>query len=352
MISSWIRKFLFIYIVFTSTIISQENLYPIVSDGLWGYMDENGNEIIQPEYIQCGVFSNGLAVAKKGLILPDGATSVDRIGYITEKNEFKSLYNFFSGFDIGRAFYEERAAVRLPAVGIFSKTKWGFIDTSFNVVVEPEYFDVGNFSEGLAWVEKKVTFLSFVLTDEYGYINRNGELVIPFQFEQAGNFFEGIANVMVDGKKGFINKKGEIIVEPRFELVGKFSQGLAPVKLDGKWGFINRNDSIVIPLKFEDARSFSEDLALVMYQGKWGFIDHSGKFVISPQFKNVSDFVEGAAPALLTDKWGFINKEGNIKIEPQFDYASGFNNGRALVELDGKRGYINMEGIFVWRQSN
>jgi hypothetical protein len=338
-------------IIFLSTTFSQKILYPIVHNGLWGYIDSSGTEIIEPQFIQAGPFSNGHAFVKKGSNAYEGFSITDDLGYINTKNEFKSISNFFSGFDEADNFSEERAAVRLPGIGIFTSSKWGFIDTSLNIVIEPEYTKVGNFSEGLVWVMNKERFLLFVFSVNYGYVNLEGELVIPCRFEHAGNFNEGLANVTIDGKKGFINKIGEVIIEPKFEAVGKFSQGLAPVKLQDKWGFIDKNNLMVIPPAYDDARSFFNDLALVSDSGKWGFIDRKGKFVVPPQFEQVSDFSEGLAPVLLTDKWGYIDNEGSIKIEPQFDYAYEFNGGRALVEIDNKLGYINSKGVYVWKQT-
>jgi len=338
-------------IIFLSTTFSQKILYPIVHNSLWGYIDSSGTEIIEPQFLQAGQFSDGYAFVKKGSNVHEGFSIVDDFGYINTMNEFQSISKYLSGIDEAQNFHERRAAVKLAGIGVFTNSKWGFIDTSFNVVLEPAYYKVGNFSEGLAWVEDKKMFLFFVISDNFGYVNLEGDLVIPCRFEHAGNFFEGLANVTIDGKKGFINKNGEVIIEPKFDAVGKFSQGLAPVKLADKWGFINQNGKMIIPPTFDDARSFSEGLALIKQSGKWGFIDRKGKFVVPPQFEQVSDFSEGLAPALLTNKWGYIDNKGNIKIEPQFNYAYEFNGGIALVEIDDKLYYINHKGVYVWKQT-
>lgn len=145
----------FILLLFLSTTFSQKILYPIVHNSLWGYIDSSGTEIIAPQYIQAGPFSNGLAFVKKGLNTQEGTSIIDDIGYINTKNEFRSISGFFSGFDEAENFYEERAAARLPGIGILTNSKWGFIDTSLNTVIEPVFTKVGNFSEGLAWVEEK-----------------------------------------------------------------------------------------------------------------------------------------------------------------------------------------------------
>jgi hypothetical protein len=78
--------------------------------------------------------------------------------------------------------------------GVFSNSKWGFIDTSGTLIIQDQFYRAGNFSEGLAWVEKKEQFLFFVLSDTYGFIDKSGEVVIPYQFDRAGNFSEGLAN--------------------------------------------------------------------------------------------------------------------------------------------------------------
>jgi len=342
----------FILLLFLSTTFSQKILYPIVHNGLWGYIDSSGTEIIEPQYIQAGQFSDGYAFVKKGSNTHEGFSIVDDFGFINTMNEFQSISKYLSGIDEAQNFHERRAAVRLAGIGVFTNSKWGLIDTSFNVVLEPAYYKVGNFSEGLAWVEDKKMFLFFVISDNYGYVNLEGDLVIPCRFEHAGSFFEGLANVTIDGKKGFINKNGEIIIEPKFDAVGKFSQGLAPVKLADKWGFMNQNGKMIIPPTFDDARSFSEGLALIKQFGKWGFIDCSGKIVIQPKFNEISEFSEGLAPALISNKWGYIDIEGKIVIEPQFDYAYGFNGERALVINDNKFNYINSKGIYVWKQAD
>jgi len=58
----------FILLLLLSTTFSQKILYPIFQDGLWGYIDSTGTEIIQPKFIQCGPFSDCQAFVKKVLI--------------------------------------------------------------------------------------------------------------------------------------------------------------------------------------------------------------------------------------------------------------------------------------------
>ena len=77
--------------------------------------------------------------------------------------------------------------------------QYGYIDTSGNIVIQPQYTDAGMFSEGLACVVKG---------GKWGYIDTEGNEVIPFIYDNANLFSNGLAEVSLNGKIGFIDKTG------------------------------------------------------------------------------------------------------------------------------------------------
>ena len=98
------------------------------------------------------------------------------------------------------------------------------------------------------------------LSGKWGYIDRSGRIVINPQFEEAGDFSEGLARVKMGGKWGYIDRTGRFLINPQFEEAGDFSQGLARVKLGGKWGYVDRRGEIVISPQFSEASDFSRSL--------------------------------------------------------------------------------------------
>src|ERR1041385_359923 len=60
-----------------STAEAVNTLYPVRVDGKWGYIDNTGQLVIQPQYALADEFSNGLAMVQSG-----GQTASGKWGYI------------------------------------------------------------------------------------------------------------------------------------------------------------------------------------------------------------------------------------------------------------------------------
>lgn len=273
--------------------------------------------------------------------------------------------------------------------------KYGYIDNTGKMVIEPIYYSATRFSDGLAMVVVEKSPNRFLV----GYIDKTGKIVVEPQFEGGAPFFEGLAMIKKNKKAGVINTKGEIVIEPKFERIGRFHDGLAaavinretkagqvisdggyintkgvfviPPQFDPNltpfvdglagvrrvgqlWSFIDRSDKTVIAPKYFMLGQFSEGLAAFMDgSSKWGYLDRTGQHVIPAKFNRAGLFGEGLAAVLPEQgkKWGFVDAKGNMVIRPQFDNTDVFRDGVALVQLGEKIGYINPKGEYVWQLS-
>jgi len=310
--------------------IFQYELIPVKIEDKWGYIDSEGKIIINPQFDEAFLFSEGLALVKTnnkyGYISDDGkyvinpmymsatyffdglALVVTENGYptfINKKGEIKFTVN---EADECRLFYEGLAAFK-------SNQKWGFIDNSGKISINAQFDRVGNFEEDMAFfandVEQKL---------KYGYINKKGEIIINPQFDEAYNFVDGLALVKLNDKYGFIDKTGKFIINAQFDVAASFSDGLSLVKSGDKFGFIDESGKIVINPQFDKVGSFNDGLALAINNdNKFGFINKKGVFEINPQFEEAREFKNNLAPfKSQVNKYGFINTEGKIIINPQF----------------------------------
>jgi serine/threonine protein kinase len=251
----------------------------------------------------------------------------DKYGYIDQTGRVVIQPQFDSADD----FFEGMAVIRIGK-------KYGFIDKKGELLIPPQFDFTLNFSEGLAMVN---------IDNKYGYISKNGQFVIPPKFDDASDFSEGLTMVEIDHKYGYIGKNGQFVIPPQFDDAWDFVEGLARIKIDNKYGYIGKSGQFVIPHQFDDAWSFSEGLAIVKIDNKYGYIGKSGQFIILPHFDIAWDFSEGLARIKIDNKYGYIGKNGQLIIPPQFDIAWDFSEGLAMVRIDNKHGYIGKNGQLI-----
>ncbi|MBI1838267.1 MAG: WG repeat-containing protein [Flavobacteriia bacterium] len=333
--------------------LSKLKLLPFKKNSLFGYMDFDGNIVIDAEYEALGFFQEGLAYALKN----------GKYGYIDKANNLIIDYKYSSASD----FEDGRAIVEI-------KDKVGIIDRSGLVIFDMIYEDLGTFSEGLIYALKDSL---------YGYYDKIGVKRIDTKFNEAFAFNKGIAKVQTNENQAFIDLYGSYIVPPAYSNIHFFTDSLlvfeenekfglmkrncqiidsaifeeigilindrAVVIKDGKIGYIDGKGQLILDCKFDnypnaiEISQFKGSYAVVSLKGKFGVIEQFGKFIIPPTYNHLGAF----SPLMAFDKgkgWGFIDMSNNVLIQPQFEYAESFKNGFAMVEKLTLFGLIDVKG--------
>ena len=63
------------------------------------------------------------------------------------------------------------------------------------------------------------------IEQKWGYINSTGQLVIPLRFDEACPFSEGLAKVSIGDKSGYINQSGKLVVPLQYDEALSFALG-------------------------------------------------------------------------------------------------------------------------------
>lgn len=314
----------------TGSVNEDHSLIPVLMGDKWGYIDQSGDIVINPQFSSASFFSDGMA-----------AVSISgKYGYINKKGE----YEIIPGYKDVANFSE----------GIAWTVKEGGLPTAINkngeeLFSSKEAQAVWSFREGMA---------QFKIIDPgsgeslYGFMDVDGKVVIAAQFAGVDLFSDGLASVRNgEGKCGYIDKKGNLEINYQFDNANAFQGGRAVVKINGKCGVIDKKGKLIINPQFDDMES-DGDLYIVMINHQIGWCDQNGKLVINPQFENANLFANSSlAPFRMGEQFGYIDKKGKIAINPQFSYAGVFYGDLAMVSSgrggDAKCGFIDKEGKYV-----
>ena len=282
--------------------IEKSELFPFQdpATGKWGYLDAGAKIVIPAKYDHADLFLGG-----RGLVEFEGLA-----GYIDANDQWAIAPRFVldpavSNDLAARPFWDGLAAARNE------RNVWGFLDAEGDWAILPRFDGadgfqlVGDFHNGRAWIAN-------AKGNRFGFINRDGEVVIEPEFHAVNDFSEGYAGVLIKEKWGVIDIDGKLRIRPDFEGIGTFSQSLCPAKKDGQWGYIDRDGDWVIQPKYQLARQFSEGLAPAHNGVAWGYINRQGQYVIDPKFDEAWPHENGMAPVELDGQKKYINASGKI----------------------------------------
>ncbi len=249
--------------------------------------------------------------------------------------------------------------------------KWGVVDQFNNIVVSPNYHQVGEFYEDLIKVRQEIKEEKY-----WGFLDKRDSVVIRFLYREADDFNDGMARVRDEWKYGYIDKQGNPLIPLEFDLLtrpaqgiitymkGKevgildlsgnrltsaqyFPRGIRKVYLNGRYGFINPKGKIVVPIKYEKIQKLDRDFHSFLYKGKEGIlVPYTNKIIVpSGIYDKILEFKNDFFYVSRNQKMGLIDTAGNIVVAPEdYDTIFDFTGMIAKVCKDEKYGVINREG--------
>lgn len=328
---------------------------PFNRDGFYGYMNRDGEELIDNVFAYAGFFKEGLAPVQTD----EGTGFLSKIGVI----------QIYPGYDLATEFEKGLAIVE-------KNEQLGLIDRNGRIILDLKYDDIGSLQGDLIYAS---------LNEKYGYYDRSGKLRIPHMYDDAYDFEKGVAKVSFEGKEGFIdafgaflvspvyeriehyydtlylfeddgligimNSKSQIFIEPQFSQVGQLIDGLAIAERaeNGEVVYLNELGEVVISnglsaypnylLKGE----FRHGLAIAMKDGMYGKIDTAGKFVIPAKYENIG-IGNGIFPVQKNNVWGLMNTAGAQLIKPVYDALTVIDKKYLVAIQRDTAGLISPQG--------
>jgi tetratricopeptide (TPR) repeat protein len=212
----------------------------------WGFVDADGNQIVEPAYADVQPFRDGVAWVRR----PEYQTweLIDEMGTI-----------------------HIEAGVGLHGVGSYSEglawvskdgtSGWMAIDKVGRVVISTGFDDVRPFRRGLAAVRR----------GGWGAVDKQGRVVIPFQYTgfatalTDGRYVdgfsdEGLAIVDAAGRKGVVDRHGTVIVPPVHPALVIHPVAFLVSGADGRWGALDRKGRPFVEAVLPSRQAVMEEL--------------------------------------------------------------------------------------------
>jgi WG containing repeat len=299
---------------------------PVRLGGRYGFVDEDGREIVKPQYAIVDNFKFGFAQVdvegKSGLIDGNGRMAVE------------PKYGFIEA--IGRDRFrvsDERRLGGLQGGDKFSGSRWLFTAS-------------GGISRQLPQSSPAT-----------GVIDLSGQAIEPQVTSREFDDDTSLRWVQKDKLWGLQRADGTWLVEPKFERAEALSAGLARVTLNGKVGFIDRTGNFAIAPVFDKAWWFLSgfDRTSATRDGIVGVIDKTGAWVFQTDYQQVhfamfldldrrSHTVRGWN-FKKADRWGFLDVDGRVVLSADFDQPIQLcPDGLLLAYKSKERLYFKADG--------
>lgn len=296
-----------------------ENMVSVKQNGKWGYADTSGKIIVELKYSYTGNFSEGIAITQSG----EKFVAIDKNG-----NE---LFTYDKGILVGE-FHDGLILakdINKNEAAFYKRDKYGFLNTSGEYVIRPQFKNATPFYEGYAVVKDSL--------NRFHYIDLNGRKVptepnweIPV--ECCTEYLGPIENLVMAGglfkvKRKFSKKSEEVRETQDFQ----YSERL---------GFIDKNGKEVSPCEYDSTGRFVMNVCKVTKDRKEGLIGATGKKITelkydelnmpkpfgcnypSYKYKTLLDYYapydllkKGLIRVILNDKIGLIDLQGNEYFE-------------------------------------
>lgn len=359
-----------------------EDLACVKIDELYGFIDNTGEFVIEPQYETSGYFVKGISIVKKDgffgvidknnkeivpFIYEDAQTTyIDdlitvkkdgKYGCINLKNE--TVVDFISTDIIYVSSYGSDHKI---AIVTGDDGKKGFIDLVTNFSVPTIYTDVN------AWGSPDINIIGLSLGGyKHGFVNLDTQTIVEplssnyIWFYNNYSVYGNLATISVNGKYGIINSQGEIIIEPTYSFLGSFDDnGLAFVDINNKFGCINTKGELVIDAVYDSPFYFTNGLAKVSMDGKAMIINTTGEIVdIDPSTFSIRqpiDFSQDLEnPCIIsyylddngTEKAMALSPDGEILFKTTYDDIYPMADGLYTVFNIGLMGCVNERGIEI-----
>lgn len=298
-----------------------------------GFTDRNGKMVIPPTFSATSDFFDGSAsVAFSGA---ESGAVIDNTGKVLIKLE--SMPISAKGIYIAEAKTGEFGILN-------SKASW-LLKPQFSAIkaLPQGFYNVWSYVQASSisdnWSRPDAAFYKICKGGKWGVVDRSGNILIQPIYDDLTDFSNGHARVKVENHTTFAGTDGKMW-DQRYDDATPFDKLIA-VKSGKKWQFVSDSGKNVSTPHIDGiirnpltGRWLENGRGAVIINNECGYVDEFGKIVIAPQFDFVQSFSEGFAGVRKGPFMHYIDVAGK-RTSPDFGSAFPLRGGKSEITLPG-----------------
>ena len=249
----------------------------------------------------------------------------------------------------------EQKQVALKYLPVYTNDKWGVINSSGDIVIEPTYAEAIIIPDSSKAVfictydvdYTKGTYKTKVLDEKGSEIITGYDSVEAIENYDSSNtmwYESGVLKVKKDGKYGVLTINGETVIEPTYEEMTFAFTNTYIAKKDGKYGMIDITNQEKLPFEYES----------IIYDEEADFIRAQKAEQITELLNRNFEVKQTGIVSEINTSKNYIRirvnddyKYYNFKLEEKENTEILSTNTIFLSKKNGKYGYVNSKGIVV-----
>lgn len=261
----------------------------------YGY-DENQYLLIKGDHIRSDVSYNSYhKITKEGELLleyihgklrrvmEEDGILLDAVGMesvsVIEKNHYNVTFRDKSIGLLSKKGWEVQPTIGLDWIkpgteGLFpagKNEKTGFVNTSGQWIIEPQFSEVGSFSENIS---------TYRNSSNWGLLGVEGKIISEAKWDEIKDFSGGIAVAKSNSGYFLLDKSGQTLNQVGFSQVCRLKYGYFLVEKAGKRGLLDKSGNEILPLEFENIQVEKPDFFIVTKEGLTGALNAKGEAIL------------------------------------------------------------------------
>ncbi len=294
--------------------IEKTGLIRVNKEGKLGFIDKQGNSVIDAVYDHMGYFyDDGLVIAAKD----------NKTGLLNKKGEVIVPFEYDA---IDRNSKNNRNKILI-------NDRWGVVDNAFKTIIPIDYEEI-SFQNNYFILYKNSRYL---------LANHQGEIITPLGFDEIKVLLNNTVWVRIEGRWHFFNTKTKQVGKVAYDKVEQLRGDFISVRKKGDFSVINgKTHQTVVPFGYKNKDFVGQDLITVEKDNKIGLFNLKGEMVLAPTYDDIGYFNQETTTSVRQGNLsGRINTKGElvvpIKYIPDRTYHS---NGYDIQQNADKKWHI------------